>query len=231
MEPILDSRERVISGVFVYTGIIPNTMSKESFRKEYEHEYPKNGYYMTLSNFYSDKKLREGLYGLNVRNARRTNAAYRGMQFLLNGKTGDIYWFYYLPFARLSKFKYIKPCMDYEILENVILRKGFYMRWSNKYFSESGEDRNVILFYNPLRNLVLKVDTNFLMSNRLKLFSPVGEQSPDFIFKKKSMQKYQWRKISVKKAVKPLDDKMYDLTDSSLSLMVSSLNKELDFVY
>lgn len=184
----VDIKDRKISGVMVYTGTIPKNMTKDQFKKKLNLSYPSNGYYLSLGTFYSDKKISKNIFGFPVRSAKLTNAVYKGLQFLYNSNTGDIYWLYYIPLACVNKFKYLKlPYLDYNIIENAIIKNGFSMRWSEKYIDALGSNRHVVLFYNTNKNMLLKIDTDFALSNKMRLFGPTNALPLNYIFERKSM--------------------------------------------
>lgn len=186
MEAVLDCKDREINYVYVYTGILSETETEESFRKENNIGYVKGGYYISLENFYSNKEVPEDKKFLTfpVEVSKLTNAAYRGAQFLTDSKTGKTAWLYYVNMHRLDQFTHFKETIDYDLIMHTTKSKGYEEIFSDTYDTEEDETMTIKLLYSKSKNYIAVLTTDLFMNNTIRVYSPKGMQSTKLLFSK-----------------------------------------------
>ena len=207
MKKLLDSKNRPIKDVIVYTGIIPKGMSTDEFHSRNNSRFPE-GYYVSLENFYSDIPTNnDHVITFPSGAARYTNGNYRGMQFLKDKKSKRWVWLHYIDKDRLERFKYINNGrIDIELVEEILTMNSFERKYTYFYNTSSKETIVTSLWYNVCRNVMVKIETDGFMKVMVKLYDPTGILKPSFLFNKSVFSSKSWtrkRGIDIRKMVKP----------------------------
>ena len=206
MRKVVDQKGRPVKFVYAYTGIVPNGMSKEEFRMQHGTKFPRNGYYMSITNlFYNVPVGNEEVMTFQPGAATTINSKYRGMQFLEKG--GKIAWVYFIDINKLKKFTYILGGkMDSEIALKIAELHGYDREIYRYMYDTKGTTMENILLYNHMRNTIMKLETDGFMKVFIKAYSPIGIMYPTTILSKTpSYLDKGWinQKINIRKMVKP----------------------------
>lgn len=207
MRKLVDSKNRPLQDVMVYTGVVPSGLSTEEFHRRNNSKFP-DGYYISVENFFSDIPTNsDKIITFPSKASKYTNGNYKGMQFLKDKKSGRWVWFHYVDKSRLERFKFINNGkIDIELVEEILKLNSFNKKYT--YFYNTPEKETIVtsLWYNVCRNVIVKVETDGFMKVMVKLYDPTGILKPSLLFNKSVFSSKNWtrkRGIDIRKMVKP----------------------------
>ena len=210
MKKILDKKGRKMDDVIIYTGLVPDGVNEEEWRKK-NKTFPKNGYYLSPESLFRNVPPDGDFMTFHPKDSISLNIKYRGAQFLR--KDNKLQWLYFVDKTKLKKFNYIiSGHIEYSLVDYMVRINGYTDKIYSYAYINDNETMTCNFYYNPNRNVILKLETNEFLNVIAKLYCPKGILPSNLIFKlTPTFLIKDWlydSKINVRKMVKPTGMKM-----------------------